>query len=254
MRYTPIEPYLGIRPIQNFFNPTDDLGVTTGLGPPVLAVPMGSVFKAFDPFWGAGEFMYVRANGAIRAFGLCVLTPAFNATDLRWRYEATEVPSTTNLGQSLGVANRAMVAGNYGWLQVGGLTPVNCNASVAADTTFGIAAAGQGGANAAGRQILNARVAAAGATTVAKPASLSAGSAIVRVPNIDGWFIGAYMSGVGIPAAATISAIDASGLSVTLSAVATATGTVSVTATYNNATIFYNVAMLNRPFAQGAIT
>ena len=76
----------------------------------------------------------------------------------------------------------------------------------------------------------------------------------LQVPNSDGWFVGAYLSGTGIAAATTVSSIDPSGRFVTLSVVTTAAVSGSVTATYNNATIFYNVAHLNRPFAQGAIT
>lgn len=249
MRFTPIDQYAGVRGILSAFNPADDAS------PSPLQVPMGTIVKAFDPWWGAGEFMYVRANGSIRAFGVCVLTPAFNSGDARWRYEATEVPNTANLGRTLGVALRAMTSGQYGWVCVGGLVPVNCNASVAADTTFGIAAAGQGGANSAGKQILNARVMAAGATTVAKSnCQVVSGSPVIRVPNADGWFVAMPISGTGIPASTTVSGIDPSGLAVTLSANATASGSVTVTGTYNDATIFYNIAHLNRPFAQGAIT
>jgi hypothetical protein len=134
------------------------------------------------------------------------------------------------------------------------MTPVDCNASVAADTTFGIAAAGQGGANTAGKQILNARVMIAAAATVAKAGVANSGSNKLQVSGADGWFIGAYLSGTGIAAGTTITDIDPSGTQVTLSAVTTAAVNSTVTATYNNATIFYNVAHLNRPFAQGAIT
>lgn len=253
MRFTPVEPYLGVRPMQGFFNPSDDVPTSPGLGGPVLAVPMGTIVKAFDPYWGGAEFMYVRANGAIRAFGLCVVAPTFDATDGRWRYEATEVTAVAGQGRSLGVAIRQMSAGQYGWMCVGGVVPVNSNASVAAGTVFGIAAAGQAGANVNGRQVLNGSISAAATTTVAKSARVTAGSAVIQVSNIDGWFVGAFMSGTGIPAATTISAIDPSANAVTLSAAATASGQPSVTATYNNGTIFYNVAHLNRPFAQGAI-
>ena len=57
-----------------------------------------------------------------------------------------------------------------------------------------------------------------------------------------------------IAAGTTVSSIDPSGRFVTLSAVTTAAVAGTVTATYNNATVFYNVAHINRPFAQGAIT
>ena len=218
-------------------------------------VQPGNFLTAVDNWWGTGEFIYARANGTIRAFGLCVLTPVFDSTLNSWRYDATEVPNTANLGRMLAVATLAMTAGQYAWFQISGITPVNCQASVAADTTFGIAAAGQGGANTAGKQVLNARILAAGATTVVKAnCTAQKGLTVLQVSDSDGWFVGAYLSGTGIAAGTTVSSIDPSGRFVTLSAATTAAVAGSVTATYNNGTVFYNVAHLNRPFAQGAIT
>jgi hypothetical protein len=148
-----------------------------------------------------------------------------------------------------------MTSGDYGWVQISGITPVNCQASVAADTTFGIAAAGQGGANGAGKQVLNARVLVAAAATVVKANCITTGLSIaLQVPNSDGWFVGAYLSGTGIAGGATVVSISPDGRTVTMSAASTAAISGSITATYNNATVFYNVAHINRPFAQGAIT
>ena len=64
--------------------------------------------------------------------------------------------------------------------------------------------------------------------------------------------VGVAVTGTGIPASTTITAIDPDNRTVTMSANATATGSVSVTGTYNDATIFYNVVTVNRPGAQGA--
>lgn len=216
----------------------------------------GLILNAVDPWWGGGEFIWARATAAIRAQGLCVLTPVFDATLNAWRFDATEVPNTANLGRTLAVCmGSASAAGIYGWYMLSGVVPVNCQAAVAADTTFGIAAAGQGGANTAGKQVLNGRVVGASTATVAKANALAAnGSLVLQVPNSDGWFVGAFLSGTGIAAGAVISAIDASGRFVTMSAATTAQVAGPVTATYNNGVIFYNVAHLNRAFAQGAIT
>lgn len=215
----------------------------------------GNFVTAVDNYWGAGEFIYGRAGGSIRAFGLCSILPVFDSTLNSYRFDVTEVANTANLGRALCVSQLALTTGQYSWFMVTGITPVNCNASVAADTTFGIAAAGQGGANGAGKQVLNARIVAAASTTVVK-ANCSApnGSLVLQVPNSDGWFVGAYLSGTGIQAGTTVASIDASGRWVTLSAATNALVSGSITATYNNATVFYNVAHLNRPFAQGAIT
>lgn len=243
--FAPIDSLVGVPQIQF-------AGLTADTTP---RVQPGNFLTAVDNWWGTGEFIYARANGNIRAFGLCVLTPVFDSTLSSWRYDATEVPNTANLGRMLAVATLAMTTGQYAWFQISGITPVNCQASVAADTTFGIAAAGQGGANSAGKQVLNARIVAAGATTVVKTnCTAQNGSTVLQVPNSDGWFVGAYLSGTGIAAGTTVASIDPSGRFVTLSAATTAAVAGSVTATYNNGTVFYNVAHLNRPFVQGAIT
>lgn len=217
--------------------------------------PQGLIVSGADPWWGGGEFKYVQANGAIRQYGLVVLTQTQTLAGIQ--YMATEVPSTQFLGRELGVSMFPMAAGQFGWVQIGGVTPINCNASVAADTTFGIAAAGQGGANTAGRQVLNSRIVIAGANTVAKQNVVTrATSAIIYSPNgVDGWFPGVFVASAGnIPAGATIVSIDPDQRTATLSAAAIGTASSTVTATYNNATTFYNVASINRPFAQGAIT
>lgn len=212
----------------------------------------GLIVTGADPYWGGAEFMYMRANGSIRQYGLCVITPAVVSGAIR--YEATEVPNTANLGRAVAVAMTVMTSGQFGWFMVSGLTPVNCNASVAADTAFGIVAAGQGGAIAAGKQIVNARSILAAAATVAKTnCTANSGSTQLTVPSSDGWFCGIYLSGTGVAAGATVTDISPDGRTVTMSAVSTAAITGTVTGTYNNATVFYNVAHINRPFAQGQI-
>lgn len=219
---------------------------TARLGP-------GAIMTAYDPYWGGGEFIYCKANGSIRQFGLLALNPVFASGQIV--FNATEVTNTTIMGRTVAVAMVAASSGQFFWACIGGIVPVNCNASVAADTTFAIAAAGQGGALAAGKQIVNARIAVAATQTVAKTGcTANSGSTRLLVPSADGWFAGVFLSGTGIAASTTVTDIDPSGTVVTLSTATTAAVNGTVTATYNNATIFYNVAHLNRPFAQGAIT
>ena len=222
-----------------------------GISPGFLAV-------AEDPVWGPGEFIFARANGAIRQYGLCVATPVWDSTNRTHTMNMTEVPNTANLGRSVYVAQSAgaMSAGQYGWFMQSGITPINGTASVAADTTYGITAAGQVGANSAGKQILNSRVVTAATQTVAKTALRGvSGSTIIEVQNTEGWFVGGFLSGTGVGASAVISAIDPMGRFIIASvANSAAVDGQTVTVTYNNATIFYNVAHLNRAFAQGAIT
>ena len=219
----------------------------------VARVQPGFISDGISPYWGGGRFVYGRFGGTVRQYGLCTKLPVIASGAIR--HDFTEVANTANLGASLFVAMTSGTVGQFGWFMFSGVVPVNCNAAVAVDTTFGIAAAGQGGANAAGKQILNGRVVIASTTAVVKAnCSGVSGAFTVIVPNADGLFMGCYMSGTGIGAAATITAIDDSGTLITLSVANSAAVSGSVTGTYNNATIFYNVAMLNSPFAQGAIT
>ena len=223
----------------------------------------GLILAAADQYWGSIECLYVKFGGTVRQYGLCVVTPTFSATAGTgtgfqapgYEYLATEAPASPNLGRTLGVALRNATANQYGWLIVGGVTPVNCNASVAAGTTFGIAAAGQGGANVASRQVVNAVVVQAAAATVVKGGCFAPNaSTVLNVPNVEGWFPGIYLSGTGIAAGTVVTGIDVDNRRVILNNATTAAVNGNVTGTYNNGTVFYNVAHLNRPFAQGAIT
>lgn len=222
-----------------------------------LPVPPGFMLMTEDPVWGCGKFIFARANGAIRQYGLCVLTPVWDATNRVIRFDMTEVPATANLGRPLYVAQcyGALSTGQYAWFMQSGVTPVNSNASVAADTTFGIAAAGQGGANVAGRQVLGARAITPATQTVVKPVlSGAVGTRVINFRDVEGFFAGGFLSGTGIAAGTTIVNIDPNGRFVNISADLTADVTGNVTQTANNGTIFYNLAHLNEPFAQGAIT
>lgn len=234
---------IGAPPVNNFY----DADTTQ-------RYPLGYQMSGIDPYWGPAEFIYGKAGGAIRQYGLVICAPVFNSTTGVWDEVFSEVPNTANLGRSLYVSQGALADGEFGWFMRSGLCPVNCNASVAANTTFGIAAAGQGGANAAGKQILGGRVIAAATTTVVRAGTAANGSKILVVKDASGWFPGVYLSGTGVAAGATVESIGPDNRTVVMSAASTAAIDGNVTATYNNATIFYNVAHLDRPIAQGAIT
>ena len=245
-----LTPTLGIQPISNSNTSVEVAQSASGYVP---LVPLGTLANVIDPYWGGGEVIRLRVPAnttAIPTGGVAIYNQA---------YTYTIAPNTANLGQPLAVAVTAVPLNasfdQYAWFYVSGSFPAFSGASVAANTATGITAAGTLGANSAGKQVLNARVQVAATTTVVKAnCSTTSGSTQLRVPNTDGWFVGLYLSGTGIAAATTVSAIDASGTLVTLSAAATATGSVSVTGTYNNATIFWNVLQGQRIFAQGAIT
>lgn len=205
--------------------------------------PLGEKIAGVDRYWGGGEFVYLLSNDAVVQGSLITWDTTFKATLLA---------NTANQGVSVAVALCAAASGNYFWAFISGdNVPVSAAASVAAGTTFGIGAAGQAGANSAGKQILSAKSVAASNATVAKANTQTTnGSKVLQVSNDDGWFPGVALSGTGIAASTTISSISSDGRFVTMNNAATATGSVTVTGTYTG----FILAQMDRPFAQGAIT
>lgn len=205
--------------------------------------PLGTVINAVDPVFGFGEFIY----------GQCGATPigvgrlSYFASNT---YIASDVPNTANLGRALMVSAAAMAANTYGFFQISGLAPWSCTASVAAGTSFGITAAGQVGANAAGKQILNAQVVQPSTYAPTKTVQTVTGSPVVSMGDVSGLFVGLPISGAGIPGGTTISAINPNQNQITMSANATATGSVTGTFTHTGFLLVY----FQRAFAQGAIT
>jgi hypothetical protein len=271
MRYGALFPYAGGRPLQEYFLSANDIGggvtgMTAFAGPGSAPnfMPAGVIVPGYDNYWGGVEFMYVQANGAIPVWQLVQIIPA--VVSGRIQFQATVLANAANQVRPVGVAIQTMAATQFGWVAVGGLVPVSCTATVAANTPFGIAAAGQGGADSAGKEIENAVVILPATTTVTKNATLVANSPIVQITGnntIDGLFVGCAVSGTGIPAATVVGALDPDGRRFTMTAGpgagganvnATAGGGIVLTGTYNDGTNFYNIAHLNRPFAQGRIT
>lgn len=170
-------------------------------------------------------------------------------------------PTTANLGAPIAFAI-SPVASNatliqYAWFAISGLAPVFAATTIAAGAAIGISTsvAGKADTNSAGRQILGCIVKTADTVTVVKNAAVRNGSAVITVTDTAGWFVGLPISGTGIPASTTISAIDADDHRVTMSANATASGYVSVTGTYNNAsTNRWAICSFNRPHLQGAVS
>lgn len=249
-------PVIGSQPFGN--SSLNGVEVAQGSGYiPLIAVGTKATFN--DPFWGSLDCirLSVPVSTVVRVGEISTVTNTFGFV---------AVPNTANLGQNLAVAINAVPSDatnvQYAWFAYSGRYPVFSSASVAANTAFGIVAAGQAGALAAGKQLLGARVQAAATTTVVKANTVTqSGSPTIRVSNSDGWFVGAALSGTGIPASTSIGSISPDGTVVGMVAAgtttaqnATATGAVSVTATYNDATRFWNVATFQSIFAQGAIT
>ena len=215
----------------------------------------GDIILFEDPFFGGGEAIYARAAGTIAPLEPVVFTPVFDSTEGRYVYAATTVPNTASLGKAAAVymGGASIASGQYGLFQITGLTPVACNASVAANTVVGIAAAGRLGAWATTKGVANCICAAAATTTVVKKNSYIQNAGFqIRVTNSDGWFVGMPLTGTGVGASAKILSISNDGKIVTVDVASTASGNVDVTGTYNNGTIYWNVIHMNRSFYQGA--
>lgn len=249
MTYRFDEGYIGYPPIENV--------VATPAALSALTISPGFIALAEDPVWGPGEFIFARANGAIRLYGGCVMTEVWDATNKVYTYNMTEWPTTTLIGRSVYIyqGNTALTAGQYGWFMTSGRTPVNGTATIAADTTSGHNAAGQLTANAVGVQVVNARVVTPATNTVTATAiSGASGASTIFLSSTQGFFVGGYLSGTGVGTNAIVSFIDPMGRYVNVTVVNSAAVTGTITQTANNATIFYNVLSMNRAFAQGAIT
>lgn len=247
--------------------PIEAVQPVPALTPPNPFWSPGFIATAEDPVWGPGEFFFGRANGNIRPYGLCTMLEVWDATNKVFTYNFVEAPAaaTTFIGRPLfvlqgnvgGVAGAtvAISAGQYGWFMSSGRSPVNGTVSVGADVAAGRTTVGQIGANAASVMLLNARVITpATQTVVAAFAGLGAiGDTQIQLASVAGFFPGVYVSGTGVGAAAICTAVDQISKIIQVSVVNSAQVSGNVTATYNNATIFYNVLSMNRLGGQGRI-
>jgi hypothetical protein len=208
----------------------------------VQRAPLGAVAVATDPFWGIGEFVYLK-SGATIAVGTIVVWDntytALNASN-----------ATANQSRPCAVALMATTIGQFFWGMRTGLFPIAATASVATLTSFGLTSVtGQIGAFAAGKQVNNSisMIASAG-TKVLTNVQTTNGSPILVTQGYDGWFIGGTLSGTGI--SGTITALNPDGRTVTSSANSTATGSISATLTFTN----FNVCQFSNMALQGQIT
>lgn len=273
MRYGALFPYAGNRPLQEYFLGANDVGSAVagypaasfaGPGSAPRFMADGVIVPGYDNFWGGVEFQYCFFNSTVPAWTPVSIKPAL--LNNRMQFTASAVANTANQSRPIGVAIASQAAGQWGWVAVSGLIPVLCGATVAADSTLGITAAGQLGATSAGKEIENMVSVLPATTTVVKNVLVTANSPVIVVTGnntTDGWFIGTALSGAGIPANAVVQTLNEDGRRLTMSTGpgvagaalnATATGGIAATGTYNDGTNFYNCVHMNRPFVQGRIT
>lgn len=240
--------YAGPSPFNDYFAPDT-----------VQRNQLGLKVSAVDPFWGYGEFIYIKSNDAIIKGSLVAYGGVATALGVQTRFLGTLLPSTTLQGFPFGVAMAPMASGTFGWIQVVGAVIYKTSATVAADAAVAIAAAGVVGASAAGKQLLNTRNVVAATGTNTAVVNTVAGTGVVTFRDgFDGFFLGMAITGTGIPASTVIAKLDPDGRTIyTGSAIgtlgdknSTASGSVTLTGTYTG----YGQGVVMYPFCQGAIT
>jgi len=236
--FSAITPVAGTQPFNDWFAP--DTTARQQLGLQVVAV---------DPFWGTGTFIYLKSNASV-----------IKGSIVTWdeTYTATLCPSTAGQGFQVGVAMAPAASGTYFWAQIQGYAILKSTSDVAADAAVAVAGAGLAGALANGKQILNCRNRKANAATKTVTANTQNGTGVLFCPQgYDGVFLGAALSGSGIPASTVAAGLDPDGKRIyTGSAIgtlgdknSTATGQITLTATFTG----YLGAIINYPFAQGQV-
>ena len=220
-------------------------------------VLLGTKITAVDPFWGWGEFIYIKSNGAILKGSLVQWGGASIALGVVTAYQGVLLPSTANQGMPFGVAMAPIPSASFGWIMISGTAIYKTNATVAADTAVAVAAAGIAGTLVAGKQLLNVRntVSATGTNTVT--AQTTNGTGTLQTGGFDGFFIGMAITGTGIPASTVVAALSPDGRTIlTGSAIgtlgdknSTATGSITLTGTYTG----FGQAEIQYPMSQGQI-
>jgi len=204
-------------------------------------MPYGSIVKAYDPIYGAGEFIYLQGVASAVAGSRVTYVPHTGVTTLG--------DATANSGLPAAFAMAALIASTFGWFQISGAAIAVNNATAAAGTGKIAASGAITSSTVAGGQILGGVILVANGTTFTKTVTTRNGSTQLFVPNFDGLFVGLPVSGTGIAASSVIAAgVDGSpaalggtpggGGFVNLNNAMTADGTVTGTFTRTNYSIF----------------
>lgn len=236
--FASITPLAGTQPFNDWF-----------VSDTVQRQPLGTTVTAVDNFWGTGKFVYLKSTATVLKGSLVMWDEAYNAALL---------PSTTLQGFPFAVAMYPAVSGNFFWAQTEGRVVYQTNATVAADVAIAVAAAGIAGTLVAGKQLVNTRNRISATGTITKSVQTTNGlGVLVATGGYDGVFLGMALSGTGIPASTVAAGLDPDGKRITMGSAigtfdktATASGSITMTGTYTG----FGGAIINNPFAQGAIT
>jgi len=232
-------PIIGSQPVSNF--------VLTGTNRQTH--PLGTILEAADPFYGAGEYIYLQAATSIDA-GYVVVWDA--------DFFATLCPIDPNTNREIAISTLPCPLGGFAWFQISGQTPVRstdihigdkCGISATIPGTIDVFAAD-------GRLIQNSSIVRQTSFGFARTANVQGGQSVVQVTSSFGTIgvisgLSVTEAGGAIPGGtfvgpidqdARISLVDASGL--------------PVLPTTNGSTLLFSFAgfsviAINRSFIQG---
>ena len=133
-----------------------DAGVTMANGTSAIPTPpavLGQVERAFDPTYGAGEFILL--------VGVASTTIGSLVTYDGTTYQTTLAATTSNQARPVAVAMSANLAGSFGWYQIEGtaVCAKSTSSNFAATVAVGVKSTGKVGATGSGKEILGARTA-----------------------------------------------------------------------------------------------
>jgi hypothetical protein len=136
----------------------------SGLGAPgfnltdvdvVARVPVGTVIKGYDDVQGEGEFIYLPGAAAIAQGDVVLYDLAPGAQFITRHSNATG----SNSGRNVAFAVVPVLAGQFGWFQIGGVAIASAVAGTVAGVMMGSATTGSVSNTVdAGDQILGARI------------------------------------------------------------------------------------------------
>jgi len=174
MAYTFDDNKAGLLQIAN-----TDAGATMPNGTSAIPTPpavLGQVERAFDPTYGAGEFILL-VGVANTAVGSLV---TYDGTT----YQTTLAATTANQARPVAVAMSANGAGSFGWYQIEGTAVVTKTTAAKVNPTvaIGVVSTGKVGASASGKEILGAR--SANAATVASATTTV--NVVINRPHLQG--------------------------------------------------------------------
>ena len=156
-----------------------DSGVTMANGTSAIPTPpavLGQIERAFDPTYGAGEFILL-VGVASTVVGSLV---TYDGTT----YQTTLCATTASQARPVAVAMSANTAGLFGWYQIEGTAVVTktTGAKVNPTVAIGVVSTGKIGASASGKEILGAR--SANAATVASATTTV--NVVINRPHLQG--------------------------------------------------------------------